>query len=131
MGQRLCRQPHWINKGDSNVLGGDAGSTLARFQSDVVSLHPAIVHILVGAYDSYFVSDESALYFSQTFVTNLNAIVKEAKAANIKVILGTTPPISTNASGYLTEINAAIVGYGLRITFPSSTTWMPCVVAQA
>jgi hypothetical protein len=114
----FAANPNWINKGDPNITDGDAGSTLARFQSDVVSLHPAIVHIMVGAYDSYFVSDESALYFSQTFVSNLDSIVKEAKAANIKVILGTTPPISTNASGYVTQINAAIAGYGAANNIP-------------
>jgi hypothetical protein len=52
-------------------------------------------------------------------------MVKEAQAANIKVILATTPPISTNASLYTTQINAAIAGYG------GSTTRMPCVVAPA
>jgi hypothetical protein len=55
-----------------------------------------------------------------SFLSNLDAMVKEAKAANIKVILGTTPPISTNASLYTTQINAAIAGYcqgGLRSEF--------------
>jgi hypothetical protein len=83
-----------------------------------VSLHPAIVHILVGAYDSYFVSDQSAIYAIGTFVSNLDAMVKEAQAANIKVILGTTPPISTNVSGYVTQINPAIAGYGATHNIP-------------
>jgi hypothetical protein len=114
----FAANPNWINKGDANISQGYSSSTLARFQSDVVSLHPAIVHIMLGAYDSYFVSPESALYFSQAFVSNLDAMVKEAKAANIKVILGTTPPLSTNASGYVAQINAAIAGYGAANNIP-------------
>jgi hypothetical protein len=78
----------------------------------------AAVHIMIGAYDSYFVSDESALFVFQSFISNLDAMVKEAKAANIKAILGTTPPISTIDSTYITQINAAIAGYGAANNIP-------------
>jgi hypothetical protein len=44
--------------------------------------------------------------------------VKEAKAANIKVILGTTRPVSTSDSSYITQINAAIAGYGAANNIP-------------
>jgi acyl-CoA thioesterase I len=114
----FAANPNWRNQGDSNINEGYAGSALARFQSDVVSLHPAIVHILVGAYDSYAVSDQSAIYVIQDFLSNLDAMVKEAQAANIKVILGTTPPISTNVSGYVIQINAAIAAYGATHNIP-------------
>jgi hypothetical protein len=114
----FAANPNWINQGTPVPSDGDSGPTLARFQSDVISLHPAIVHIMVGAYDSYFVSDESALYFSQSFISNLDAMVKEAQAANIKVILGTTPPISSDSSSYVTQINAAIAGYGAVNNIP-------------
>ena len=107
----FAANPNWINQGDPTP-GGNATTILARFQSDVVSLHPAIVHIMVGAWNAAFISDESALFDFPYFVSNLDAMVKEAKAANIKVILGTTPPINTINSGYLTQINAAIAGYG-------------------
>jgi acyl-CoA thioesterase I len=114
----FAANPNWINQGDQVRGSGYSASTLARFQSDVVSLHPAVVHIMVGAYDAYFVSDESALFDSQGFVSNLDAIVKEAKAANIKVILGTTRPVSTSDSSYITQINAAIAGYGAANNIP-------------
>jgi hypothetical protein len=46
-------------------------------------------------------------------------MVKEAEAANIKVILGTTPPGSNSyLSGYTTQINAAIAGYGAAHNIP-------------
>jgi acyl-CoA thioesterase-1 len=112
----FAANPNWINKG-APFSGGYSNEMLARFQSDVVSLHPAIVHIMAGGEDSYFVSDESALYMSQSLFMNLDAMVKAAKAANIKVILGTTPPIS-NDSGYITQVNAIIAGYGAANNIP-------------
>jgi lysophospholipase L1-like esterase len=113
----FAANPNWINQGDPVPFSG-SGSALARFQSDVVSLHPAVVHIMVGAFDAAFVSDESALFVFQGFLSNLDAMVKEAKAANIKVILGTTPPVSTIDSSYITQINAAIAGYGAVNNIP-------------
>jgi hypothetical protein len=86
----FAANPNWINQGDATP--GAFGPTLASFQSNVVSLHPAIVHIMVGAYSGYFVSDQSALFDFEDFVNALDAMVKAAQAANIKVILGTTPP---------------------------------------
>jgi hypothetical protein len=113
----FAANPSWINQGDP-APGGNATTLLARFQSDVVSLHPAIVHIMVGAWNAAFISDQSALFDFQGFLSNLDAMVKEAKAANIKVILGTTPPINTSDSGYLPQINAAIAGYGAANNIP-------------
>ena len=113
----FAANPNWINQGDPAPFTGSAAA-LARFQSDVVSLHPAVVHIMVGAFDAAYVSDESALFDFPGFLSNLDAMVKEAKAANIKVILGTTPPISTIKSGYLTQINAAIAGYAAANNIP-------------
>ena len=113
----FAANPNWINQGAPTP--GEFGPTLASFQSDVVSLHPAIVHIMVGAYSGYFVSDQSALFDFQDFVNALDAMVKEAGAANIKVILGTTPPVSSSyLSGYTTQINAAIAGYGAAHNIP-------------
>ena len=114
----FAANPNWINQGDSVPFGGDSASLLARFQSDVVSLHPAIVHIMVGAFDAEFVSDESALFDFPYFLSNLDAMVKEAKAANIKVILGTSPPASIIDSSYLVQINAAIAAYGAANNIP-------------
>jgi hypothetical protein len=108
----FAANPNWINQGEPTP-----GGAVEPF-SEVVNLHPAIVHIMVGAYAAYFVSDESALFDFQNFISNLDAMVKEAKAANIKVILGTTPPISTIDSSYITQINAAIAGYGAANNIP-------------
>jgi hypothetical protein len=112
----FAANPNWINQGQPTP---GAFPSLASFQTNVVNLHPAIVHIMVGAYSGYFVSDESALFAFQEFVSALDALVKAAQAANIKVILGTTPPISSSyLSGYTTQINAAIAGYGAAHNIP-------------
>jgi hypothetical protein len=111
----FAANPNWINQGEPSP--GEE-PTLASFQSDVVSLHPAIVHIMIGSYDGYFVSDQSALFDFQDFLSNLDIMVKEAEAANIKVILGTTPPIATNYTSYTTQINAATAGYGAAHNIP-------------
>ena len=44
---------NWINKGAPTIYTSSAmDSALAGFQSEVVSLHPAIVHIMFGETDS-------------------------------------------------------------------------------
>ena len=111
----FAANPNWINQGEPTP---DEEPSLASFQSDVVSLHPAIVHIMIGAYDGYFISDQSVLVDFQDFLSNLDTMVKEAEAANIKVILGTTPPIATNYTSYTTQINAATAGYGAAHNIP-------------
>jgi hypothetical protein len=42
------QNPNWINKG---VAGQTSRQVLARFQTDVIDLHPAIVNIIVGTND--------------------------------------------------------------------------------
>jgi lysophospholipase L1-like esterase len=82
--------PKWNNQG----LTGKQTSAqmLARFQADVVSYHPAIVHILAGAIDIALVDDANRPLLIDVFETNMIAMVAQATHANIKVILGTIPP---------------------------------------
>jgi hypothetical protein len=117
----FAANPNWINKGqlgDTYEGVGMAASVLARFQSDVVSLHPAIVHILIGQGDAdgYF-SDEGQTGQAPGFLTNLEAIVQEAKAANIQVVLGTEPVVFT-AYLPLEPFNSIIASYGAANNIP-------------
>jgi hypothetical protein len=82
--------PKWINKGATGPETSD--TTLARFQSDVVSQRPAIVHILIGAGDIARADDANRGILIENFQANLMAMVAEAGHANIKVILATIPP---------------------------------------
>ena len=65
---------NWINQGWSGPIppncfvtceSGTSEATEARFQTDVINLHPAIVHIMVGADDADADDDASVPYVSQ------------------------------------------------------------------
>jgi hypothetical protein len=117
----FAADPNWINKGQSSEpIEGlqTAASVLARFQSDVVSLHPAIVHILIGQGDANgYLSDEGQTGQIPGFLTSLQAIIQEAKAANIQVVLGTEP---SAISLYLplTPFNSVIASLGAANNIP-------------
>jgi hypothetical protein len=118
----FAAHPNWINEGSrvAPSLGSDsgtAGEVLASFQSDVVSLHPAIVHILIGVGDSDQTHDPTFQLAIPDFLRSLDAIVQEAKAANIKVILGLEPSIVA-FSGQLESMNSVIASYGLAHNIP-------------
>src|SRR3984885_4175149 len=107
--------PNWINEGSRVVpsLGGDSGTVgevLASFQSDVVSLHPAIVHILIGVGDSDQTHDPTFQLAIPDFLRSLDAIVKEANVATINVRMRMEPSIFA-FSGQLESMNSVIAGY--------------------
>jgi hypothetical protein len=111
---------NWINKGvpDLSYIGaGSSSGVLARFQSDVVSLHPNIVHILIGPADADVVYDSGFQYYVPYFLSNLDAMVKEARAANIKVVLGMGAQ-NFELEGNLETINAVISAYGAANNIP-------------
>ncbi len=82
--------PKWTNRG----LTGRQNSTAirTRFQTDVVNLHPNVVHILAGAVDISMADTANKPFLLQQFQENLTAMVAQATHAHIKVILGTIPP---------------------------------------
>ncbi len=107
----FAANPNWINQGSPDFFEGDSGATAARFQSDVVSLHPSIVHIMVGVVDEAQEDDALMALTTPDLVNNLNTMVQEAKAANIQVILGMEPPA-------VSQENAAIAAYGAANNIP-------------
>jgi lysophospholipase L1-like esterase len=74
---------NWTNKG---ISGQTSGQVLARFETDVVDLKPAIVVILVGTNDVY------PGWTAESSEANVEQMVEMATSAGIKVILGTIPP---------------------------------------
>ena len=103
---------NWINEGVAgfNLDGLTSYGAAAAFQSDVVSQHPAIVHIMVGA--NNLSGDESWQYDIPSYIRDIDTMVDQAKAANIKVILGNITP---NVGGWgepITAMNAALAAYG-------------------
>jgi hypothetical protein len=121
---------NWINQGwDSPVStycflscqAGTSGGTAARFQADVISLHPAIVHIMVGVDDFDFDDDEGQAVGGPypAFLTNLEEMVSMAKAANIQVILGMESLAWASASPVYPEgLNAIVAAFGAQNNIP-------------
>jgi hypothetical protein len=109
---------NWVNRGSPGVAYFGVNSTsadvLASFQGDVVSLHPAMVHILIGQGDAAEIKDSNYQLVIPQFLINLHAVVQEAKAANIKVILGIEPA----TLGGNVQINAVIASYGAENNIP-------------
>jgi hypothetical protein len=116
----FAANPGWINKGLPGETTGGFGSAeevLARFHSDVVSLHPSIVHILIGQGDADKIATGQTSRTLPNFLTGLDAIVREAKAANIRVILGIEPVI-VSSTGRMEFINSIIASYGAEHKIP-------------
>jgi hypothetical protein len=120
----FAAHPNWINKGTDplNDPGGGyygpsdsiAYSVLQRFQTDVVAQHPDIVHIVCCWSDAYRDRDAiNFLWYSQYNEAMLD-MIKAAKAANIKVILGTEP----EGTNEVRQENAWIEGYGAANGIP-------------
>ena len=75
------------------ISGHSAAQVLTRLPSDVVALHPRVVHVLAGTNDVLGVSGPSTPAIWQG---TMRAIVNAAQAEGITVILGTLPPMSRN-----------------------------------
>jgi lysophospholipase L1-like esterase len=126
-----ANKPNWINKGWAwtPIPGcfvtcglGTSEATAARFQSDVVSQHPAIVHIMVGVDDLAMDDDaEMVIGIAPGFTTSLQQMVSMAKAANIKVILGIEPLQWADPDAippYPQQLNAIVAAYGAQNNIP-------------
>lgn len=94
----FAQNPNWINKG---VDGQTSGQVLARFQTDVINLHPSIVNIVVGMTDVATPGWGSGGCGNVNIpaiatCSNIGAMAQMAQAAGIKTIVGTIP---VNAQG--------------------------------
>ncbi len=117
----FAANPNWINEGTPGVglLGqGNSSETLSRFQSDVVNLHPSIVHIMIGSSDADEDDDANFQLTLPYFLNNLDAMVKQAKAANIQVVLGIEPSTLSFDSSILEQLNSVIASYGATNDIP-------------
>jgi lysophospholipase L1-like esterase len=121
----FAANPNWVNQGTPFVglygQTGDSVSTAARFQADVVALHPAIVHIMVGSSDANEVHDSTFRLYSQGFLLSLTEMVQEAKAADIQVVLGLEPTnfaAPYNEPVFLEQLNSLVANYGAVNNIP-------------
>jgi hypothetical protein len=102
----------YINAGVAgfSLDGITSSQAAAAFESDVVSQHPAIVHIMVGANNQ---SDDATFEGNiPNYITDITTMVNEAKAANIKVILGTMIPMTATWGEPVVAMDGALEAYG-------------------
>jgi GDSL-like Lipase/Acylhydrolase family len=127
-GSAFAANPNWFNRGSAGPPNQNQAYQIeARFQSSVVALHPAIVHILAGTEDIALADDATYATTVQSVQTSIMAMVTQAQNANIQVVLGTIPPLLATDSGstvpvfqpILTlEVNAWIESYGQANNIP-------------
>jgi hypothetical protein len=99
----MANHPNWINRG---VPGNTTTQMLARFQTDVIDLHPDVVHIMGGWNDIVAQPD---MGFWEDILLNLTAMTQMAQSAGIKTIVGSpfagSGPTSSLTEGGLDEMN--------------------------
>ena len=78
---------NWINKG---ISGQTSSAIAARFDNDVLLLHPRTVHIIAGTNDVY--PDWVLCKSGRDTCSNMLSMVVKAKDYGIKVVIGTIPP---------------------------------------
>jgi hypothetical protein len=80
----MSDHPNWINRG---VPGNTTAQMLTRFQTDVINLHPDVVHIMGGGND---ILDEALpnVYQCPDTCGNLEMMVQLAESAGIRPIVG-------------------------------------------
>jgi lysophospholipase L1-like esterase len=81
--QATFTQNNWLDVG---IVGQNSSEIAERFYADVTALQPKAVHILAGTNDVY-----PGWQLSVT-AKNLQAMVAQAKANHIAVVIGTIPP---------------------------------------
>jgi hypothetical protein len=87
----MAGHPTWINKG---VAGNTTAEMLARFQTDVIDLHPDVVHIMGGAYDTIDETWPAGSQCGPDACSNIEEMVQMAEAAGIRPIVALPMPVA-------------------------------------
>ena len=87
----LAADPDFFAHGSLSrgISGQTSPQLLGRFYQDVVALHPAVVHIMVGTND---IAGNTGPTSPEAYQNAVRAMVDLAKANHIVVILGSIPP---------------------------------------
>ena len=90
----LSSDPDFFAHGnlDRGISGQTSPQLLVRFWQDVVALHPAVVHIMVGTND---IAGNTGPTSPEAYMNAVRAMVDIAKTNHIAVILGSIPPTVT------------------------------------
>lgn len=122
---------NWINEGWINSTsaagencfvtceGGRAESAVQQFQTDVIDLHPNIVHIMFGSDDADADDDASVPYIYPEFLNALQTMVQMAKEADIQVILGIeSTSWSDEGQAHMAPLNSLVANLGAQNNIP-------------
>jgi lysophospholipase L1-like esterase len=118
-------RPVWVNRG---ILGQRSDQVRARFAQDVLALHPHSVLILAGTNDDW---GRSGVLPLQATEANIAAMAGAARAAGIRVVLATAPPVSPllwppmlgGGERRLEAMNAWIRAYATRSGVACADFW--------
>ena len=90
----LSSDPDFFAHGnlDRGISGQTSPQLLVRFYQDVVALHPAVVHIMIGTND---IAGNTGPTTPEAYMNAVRAMVDLARANHIAVILGSIPPTVT------------------------------------
>jgi lysophospholipase L1-like esterase len=85
------RSPFFANEGYAGrgIIAQTAAQMLVRFRSDVLDLHPAVVHIMAGTND---VAQNAGPETDEEILGYLASMVELAQANGVSVILAAIPP---------------------------------------
>jgi lysophospholipase L1-like esterase len=107
-----------VNRG---ISGQTTPQMLVRFRADVISLKPALVHILAGTND---IAGNTGPTSVQDFKDNIMSMAELARAHGINVLLGSIPPAAAfnwrpglNPAPRIKELNAWLRGYANQSGF--------------
>lgn len=109
---------NWINKG---VPGNTTAQMLARFQTDVIDLHPDVVHILGGANDAKDGDWSNIDECGVNTCENLEQMSEMAQAAGIKVVVGTPLDVSGMTANESTDDE--LLARQLRLSVEDAPLW--------
>jgi hypothetical protein len=112
----FAANPNWINQGNPEAIY--LGTNESVNMANVISLHPAAIHILIGLSTAANTDDATQQISVPAFLDYINSLVQQAKAANIQVILGLEPAPPNITASFLPQMNAAIASYGAKYGIP-------------
>lgn len=75
---------------DRGISGQTTSQILLRVYSDVVALHPAVVHIMAGTND---VAHNTGPISDEDILGNIRAMIDVAQANGVRVVLASIPPM--------------------------------------
>jgi lysophospholipase L1-like esterase len=120
----FAENPHFVNRG---ISGQTATQMLPRFRTDVIDLHPAIVHIMAGTND---VAENAGAERDADIEGAIASMAEMALAHHIKVIVASIPPakdfpwhLGLNPAPRIKRLNDWLKSYAKRMNIVYLDYW--------